>query len=64
MTAPMVPGQIGIDRAGMEGDHHRLRVAARHFYRGSVDQLVQRRFGRAVAIPTAQVVVTDRAYPR
>lgn len=45
----------------MQGDDAGLRVAAGNFDCGGMDQLVQRRLGRAVAIPATQCVIADGA---
>ncbi len=50
--------------ARMQGHDNRLGVAAGKFDGACVDELVQRRLGRAVGIPAPQGVVADGSDPR
>ncbi len=56
------PGQRRIHRAGVQRGQHGLRVGAGHLDGRRLQQHVQRRLGRPVAVPAAQPVVADAAH--
>ncbi|VVT23145.1 hypothetical protein RV134_320097 [Roseovarius sp. EC-HK134] len=64
MPPQIFAGKLCLNRARMQRHANRPSVTAPQFNRAGVDHLIQRRLGRAIAIPTAETIVANRPHPR